>query len=250
VQFVRPYTYLFSRPDWPKSLLAQSLPLFVGSLLPIVVLGAWPVLGYFSGRFPRMIATNRPDDADVPPFRIDKLGEYLSRGGWPTLYLALQFVFWFACYLVSYVILVVTLFSGMGPDDPVFWASLVGWSLSMLLIYYVTTFLLWPFHIHAYLTGRFAFGDSIAFAREFFGTVGWATFGLSVPKVLLDVLTYTAGMALCCVGVFPAWAVILNAELHYQAQLYRLYLARGGTPVGGADVIVRDTPIIDLKPGT
>ena len=95
MQFVRPYTYLFSRPEWAKNLLTQSLPLFVGSLLPFTVLGTWPVLGYFAMRVKR--TAGEIDEEHIPSFRTDRLSDYFSRGGWPFLYAAIPFGIWLIC---------------------------------------------------------------------------------------------------------------------------------------------------------
>lgn len=45
-----------------------------------------------------------------------------------------------------------------------------------------------------------------------------------------NLLVALAGYLLCCVGIYPALAVIMMAHTHSQYQLYQLYLDRGGTP--------------------
>ena len=39
------------------------------------------------------------------------------------------------------------------------------------------------------------------------------------------------GMAACCIGLYPAIALIMFAQLHIEYQLYQLYLERGGSEI-------------------
>lgn len=229
MKFVRPYTYVFSQPDWFKSLLTQSLPLFVGLFIPFAIIGAWPLFGYFALRMQK--ATDREEES-VPPFRLDRFSQYLTTGGWPFAYAAIQFGLWALVYGVTYISLFVILFMPGGkPDDTLLLVTVIAWTSSLVFLWYALLLIMWPFQIHAYLTQSFAFGRSWRFARDFYSRVGWAMAGLLVPKFVLDCFSYLIGTLACCIGIVPAWAVVLNAELHFQIQLYHLYLARGGTPI-------------------
>ena len=42
------------------------------------------------------------------------------------------------------------------------------------------------------------------------------------------------GSALCCIGVYPAAALVHFAQYHLLAQLYGLYLERGGEPLASS----------------
>jgi hypothetical protein len=249
MRFLRPYFFLFESPRWQSSLLQQSLSLLVGSLVPIIsVIGAWPILGYYT-QFARQLAS-RDDEPKLPPFELNRLGDYFRTGGWPFLYYGTVFVIWLAIYIVMYIAMLIILHSSGPPSRTSLILNLAGWSLSLMVLYYALSLISWPFVIHGLLTGRFAPSEAYAFAGQFFRLVGGSMIAILLPKIVLDTVLFTVGMLACCIGLYPAWAVFMGAELHFQMQLYRKFLARGGDPVGGSDLILIDDSPIPPDDGT
>jgi hypothetical protein len=44
-------------------------------------------------------------------------------------------------------------------------------------------------------------------------------------------LVLLLGLLLCCVGTYPATALVMLAQAHLYLQLYELFLQRGGEPI-------------------
>ena len=60
--------------------------------------------------------------------------------------------------------------------------------------------------------------------------------------VMLGIGIYFAGLAMLCIGIFPALGLLSGAAMHLLAQWYELFLSRGGEPVNPAV-----DPIVDAS---
>lgn len=209
---------------------ATVLGLCVVFLIPIVSLMV--LMGYRAELQDRL--HEDPDADALPDFSFSRFGDLITRGIWPFLYLLIQNVLWGMAYFVSYILMILILFDGRfgGPIDP-WWFALVvgGWAVSIGFVYVVTTLLVAPFLLYSSRVRRFAFGECCKFALEFYRRCGWIMIGVLIPKLFLDSLVAAIGFLVCFIGVYPAWVVVTLGESHTFMQLYRRYLARGGTPV-------------------
>jgi hypothetical protein len=76
-------------------------------------------------------------------------------------------------------------------------------------------------------------GESFKFGwiKDFIGRVWKEQLLASLFLVVTGAVLGLVGIALCCIGVYPAMAIMMLAQAHLYFQLYKLYLARGGEPV-------------------
>jgi hypothetical protein len=67
--------------------------------------------------------------------------------------------------------------------------------------------------------------------RAFFKLVPRELFGASIGLAMGSSLLVLAGLLLLTLGVYPATVMVFAAGAHYRAQVYEIYLARGGPPI-------------------
>jgi hypothetical protein len=94
-----------------------------------------------------------------------------------------------------------------------------------------TVMVMWPLELHTQLTERFAFGAACGFASRMLGRVWWPALGAVLALGAIGFGVSLLGYAACIIGIYPAMVIVSMAEQHYIAQLYRLYLDEGGTPI-------------------
>src|SRR5262249_19416968 len=109
----------------------------------------------------------------------------------------------------------------------VFPAYVIGIILLSVLVQIISL----PMYLRAGLSQDFASAFKFSWAVDFIKRTG--------AEMLLSMLFFLAtapfialaGLLLCCVGVYPASALISLAHYHIWFQLYDLFLERGGEPI-------------------
>jgi hypothetical protein len=220
VQYFKPFTYFVGKkPGGFQNLLLTT----VCVLIPIV--GAMVLLGYRAE-----VAEDLDKDPNLenyPDFTFDRFMEYLQRGVWPFV---VQLIVGLSFAAVMMVPIGIAVALAIANNQPLI--ALAGYAIVipfMPLVMMVTM----PMELHAQLTGRFAFGQECRFMTRFLGKVWGQALLASLAYWFFAVLLGLCGYLLLCVGVYFVAALLSMAQQHYTAQLYRLYLAEGGEPIGG-----------------
>ena len=225
MQYGKAYGYFLNREGGATSTLLASLALASTAVIPVV--GQLVFLGYQAEVTEDL--EHDPALEDHDDFSFDNLVRYLKRGVWP-----------FLMHLIVGAIAAVGLVAAIAVGGVVAWSLEAPWvavaAYFVLLtpVLFLSSLFSLPLVLHTQLTGELRVGAAFAFASRFLGKLwGQCLVTLFVHFLISGVLT-TVGLLCCCVGVYPATVVVMMAQDHLSVQLYRLYLAEGGEPVGSA----------------
>ncbi len=227
----RTLSFVFESPQWMMNLLWSALGAFFSSM----IVGQLVLFGY---QMQIVISSQTSPDRTYPDFDVNKIGDYLLRGLWVWLaQLIVGLIYGVLAMFIFLPIMILSMALGVatengGEPNPIavitFFVIIFGTSLLMSLC---AMLVITPVAIRVGLTGNlseaFQFQWHLDFVRRIFGQLILGAIFLVLSSVVLTFL----GMLLCFVGIFPAlgWFYLAQAQLY--AQLYRLYLQRGGTPI-------------------
>jgi hypothetical protein len=269
MRYLQSYSFMFSSRNWTTNLLLASLCVLIPAVGPIILIGyLFEVIDALLARrpWPDSRRADQPSDAitsqplapsttespthagDYPDLTFDRLGEYLTRGIWP--------------FLVQLIVnLPVGVVFGLLWTMGMMLVSIAaannsGGLATVVVIFLVLVYLLFvvalgvvsaPLYIRAGLSSDFASAFSMEFFRDFLKRVGKETLLMQLFLSATGVLLTLGGMLACCIGMYPAIALVMFAHHHLDLQLYQLYLQRGGTPVEPkAARVIRAAPEEDL----
>jgi hypothetical protein len=227
LQYGEAYTYVFNNPNWGLTLLFGS----ICQLLPVV--GPMVLMGY---QFEIIEALQRGGRGGYPDFIFDRFGDYLKRGVWPFLVqLVVSLVVGLPLTMFLYVMMfaVTLLACAAGPRvGPVVACLGIGVSAVVFTgVLVLIGFLTVPLYLRAGLTQDFSEAFRLEFIKDFVRKV-WKEMLLGgLFMGVTSIVLAFVGMGVCCVGVYPAAALIMLATAHIYYQLYHLYLSRGGVPI-------------------
>lgn len=225
MQYGTAYGYFLNREGGTKSTLLASLALGSTAFIPIV--GQLVFFGYQAEVTEDL--ERDPDLADHDDFNFDHFSRYLKRGVWPFV---MQLIVGAIAGLGVVAAIALGFAAAAALNAP--WAGFAVYFALLIPAVFVSSLFSLPLMLHVQLTGALRVGAAFAFASRFLGKLwGQCLVTLFVHFLISGVLT-TVGLMLCCVGVYPATVVVLMAQDHLSVQLYRLYLAEGGEPVGSA----------------
>jgi hypothetical protein len=234
----RALSFVFARPQWPNTVLMLTLAVLVPLVGPIVAMGYQAVLVEHIAR--------RGDDNSWPLFDFARLADYLQRG------LRVFLVSMVLSFVVTPIALVV-LFVGNGvavllyDADAAWTIAVVGCvvileSIVFVLVMAASLALMTPLWLRACLDSDLGAAFDFAFVRDFLARC-WKQLLVSHTLLMLaSVALMLAGMLACFVGMFPAIALTMLVQAHVYAQLYRVYLSRGGRDVAAAAGAVSPPP--------
>jgi hypothetical protein len=113
-------------------------------------------------------------------------------------------------------------------------AVLVFMVFLMVLVLVLTVgmiLVLTPILIRAGLTQEFGEAFKFGWVKDFIGRTWKEMLIFALVMMVGSVVLGMIGMAVFCVGLLAAAALMMMAYAHMYYQLYELYLARGGEPV-------------------
>ncbi|MCX7700695.1 MAG: DUF4013 domain-containing protein [Gemmataceae bacterium] len=212
--------FLFGTPNWLTNLLLMTLCLIIPVVGPIVLIGY--LLEVFDS------ARSKPEPSGYPDFDFNRFVPYLTRGIWVFLVqllvqvfigLPMAFILGFGTALVA----------ALDEGRVTVFALLVLLPLGLILSI-VLGMVLWAVTIFEGIRRGLDISGMLSFVREYLGKVWRETLGAILFLVVAGWVLSLAGLALCCVGVYPVTSWLMFANYHLMAQTYRLYLERGGTP--------------------
>jgi hypothetical protein len=239
LQFLEAYQFVFANPNWMMNLLL----LCVALMIPVI--GALIMLGYFMVVVHALHFRTTPT---YPDFDFNRFSEYLTRGLWPFVVALVASFVLLPVMLAGYCVplLLGVLFASIDQT-----AGMVVFILSQIVAFVLgmAFSILWNLMM-SYCMLRAAWTEDIAEGLNFsaawdFATKMWLEYLLETFFLLVTApFIVLAGLAACCVGYLPALSLVMFAQMHFLAQLYAIYLARGGIAIS-----VKNPPSVGPRPG-
>lgn len=219
--------FVWQNPNWVANLLMASLCMFAASVIP--VLPQLVLIGYQCEVMESLILRPR---MTYPDFKFDRLAEYLTRGLWPFLVALLVGIATVPLILLVSavpIIAIIVLANAMG-DNAELGIVLLGLMLFVLIFVMgiCCNVTMVPFLLRAALTQDLGASLDLAFARDFVRRMWKETLTAGLFMMLVGFVAQLVGLVLCFVGIFLTFPILQFAQAHLAAQLYRVYLARGG----------------------
>ena len=221
VRYWTAYRFVFGSPKaWTNLLLG-------GVCMLIPVAGPMVLVGYLIG----VLAFTLPDErSGYPDFDFGRFVEYLTAGIWPFLVSLIATV---AVIIPIYVVFGIGVFAVIAakPTGPLL-GVLIALGVVLFVVAWIGMLLvIEPVLIRAALLREFNGVFDFPWIKDFLRRT-WRESLLSMLFLLsTSIPLVIVGYALCLVGIYPALALATFARWHLTFQVYRIYLARGGTPV-------------------
>src|SRR5262245_16540694 len=214
---MRAYQSVFDNPKWMTLLLIGAVCI----LVPVV--GAMVWLGYLFESVETMHRRQRDTWRD---FDTNRLVPYLMRGLWVLIVNLILVVVLMPVVFLGYIALIgVT----AATKEPL--VGLLGVLCFIPLVLAISaalTMVTVPLSLRAGLSQDLGTAFNVAFVRDFIGRV-WRQMLLAFLFMVVARFVVTlGGLLLCCVGAYPAAALIAMAHVHLEYQLYEEYLRAGG----------------------
>jgi hypothetical protein len=225
MRYLRAYQFVFDSPQWMMNLLFGALC----QLIPVV--GPLVLMGYEYDMIETMHL--RRDDRRYPDFTFERFADYLMRGLWP--FLVHLIVGLPVALLVGLVYVVVGFVAaalvGHRNSPAIVPILFVFMTLVIVLGAIVVSLVLIPMSLRAGLSQDLGSAFSMQFVRSFLELMWRETLLASLFLMVTAWVVMMAGMLMCCIGLYPATALVSMAQHHLYYQLYELYLDRGGIPI-------------------
>lgn len=226
MKYIDSISDFFKSPSWMMNLLLGGLCVLIPIVGPMVILG-WLITGFW-GR-------QSSDFATFPAFDFANFGKYLERGLWPFL---VAFVAGVALAPLIWIAMIpAMLIGGFASHDHGSaggcFAALIMCLMILLIVLavIVVKFALVPLMIRAALTQDFAKAFDFRFAKQFLALTWKEIILSSLFAVISGALLVGLGALVFCIGMYFATVIVYFCWVHLYAQIYAVYLSRGGEPV-------------------
>jgi len=226
-QYFAALSYFFEHPNWAMTLLLGSLCFVIPVINTMILFGYRYEIVEMKVRFP---------DQLYPKFELSRFSQYLVRGLMPFLIdFLIQFVINIPLQVSIWMMIGLVAAAGNSESQLMVVVAGVGVPLIILVNIVLLTILqtvLVPVTLRAGLSQDFSQTLKLPWIKEFLLKVGLQALLFNLFQFAVGGVLIIPGYLLCCVGIIPVffflWAPVLA---HHHAQLYRLYLARGGEPI-------------------
>ncbi len=229
IDFGRAVGAPFTSPNW----IMNVVWVVICFLLSMVIVGGIILYGYQMDVIERR---SRGRGATWPDFDPNRFGEYLSRGLWPWLVnIILGMVMVVPLWLVMGLSMAVVgaIFGDPAESGSPIAAILIFLLLGLFMVAVTaaTIFILAPCILRAGLANDFGQGFNFRWAIDF-GKRTWGQMILALlAAMLIGVLAEVIGVLACFVGLLVTFPIAQLMITDFGAQLYDIYLTRGGEPV-------------------
>ncbi|MFO0883822.1 MAG: DUF4013 domain-containing protein [Pirellulales bacterium] len=165
-------------------------------------------------------------------FDTNRAGKYLARG-WVPWVVAL--VFGIAVQCINYAVqfgVMGLMMAGGGQDAEQ--ANLVGSLVSIpvsLFINFLFYFVITPASLQAGLTQDIGKAFDFGWAFDFISKMWKELLLCYVVTIGVGIVAYIAGLLMLCIGIIFGLAYLILFSVMLQAQMYSIYLSRGGRPL-------------------
>jgi len=210
----------------------------LSQLVPI--LGPIAFLGY---QFEIVKTLEQKPDSDYPDVDVNQCVDYFKRGVWPFLAMlcvALPVSMIMSVIVIVAMLIAMAMIAPNARNNPELAAALgvlvyVVMLLVMILLSFLIQIIVLPVSIRAGLSQDFGKAFDVSWIKSFISKMWREILLTSLFMFATSIPIGIAGYAVCCVGLYPAIALISLAYTHFYAQLYKQFLARGGEPVPHKD---------------
>ena len=230
---------IFKQDGWARTLAMATLYMFIPMVGPIAF------QGYAVRVFKHLVLSG--DDSNLPP--MEGFTDLMNLGMMPFV---MSMIYMFPIIFLVYfglglgigvgMLLVGVIIAGLaaaGLDPGIATAigallALVVGVLVFVLVYGLVILLAYPLqavHTMVETTGKIEYAWKFSEVMAYMRSLKPEYRRAFIRMFLYNLLIMTCGMLLCSVGVYPAAVVMAVAGAHIRAQLYRIYLARGGEPL-------------------
>ena len=221
MRYIDSYRFAFQSDNWQKNLLLTSVCVLIPYVGIVVLLGYLFEVIEFKHR--------HGDEEPYADFDFNRFVDYLKRGLWPFLCSLVINAVLMPVFMVVYFIPMLIIMAN--PPAVIAFLVTVVMVVGMGLLTIVLSMATIPIYLRAGLQQEFAPAFSPDYIKQFIK--------LTWQELLLSSLFLTAtgfavaflGFAACCIGIYPAFAIMMFAQLHIEYQLYELYLQRGGSEI-------------------
>ena len=225
MQYARSWKFVFDSPHWLGNL---ALPIVCAAFIPVV--GQFVMLGYF---YAVVEALHLSRGQRYEDFAFERFMAYFARGLWPFV---IQLI------LILPLMLVMMLMWGVGValaaafvnenNAEVVVPLLIAAGMALyLIVFFAALIVLVPMSLRAGLAQEIALGAAWEFGVDFRRRVQPELMWSLLYNFLMGPVVMLVGALFCCIGMYPAQALLLLSHYHRVSQLYQLYLERGGTEI-------------------
>jgi hypothetical protein len=223
MKYIYSYRFVFESANWVMNLLGAMVCRFVPVLGPMVFLGY---------AFEIIETLHRKKGSPYPDFDFNQLMKYLTRGLWPFLVQLIVRLPFVVIGMIVYLFLVVVMAFGVGKEHPgIAFVLFVLFYLVVCALFVLCAFVMMPLMLRAGLTQDFKQAFSLDFMKDFIKRMWLEMVLLELFLLGTGIVLSLIGLLVFCIGIYPAFALILYAEYHLLYQSYELYLERGGMPI-------------------
>ncbi len=229
---------VFSGPNWSSNLLWLTL----AAVLQSFVIGSVFMFGYGASLLKARAGLPGRDSPDIDS---NQLGDYFMQGLWPFLVYLVSSMIVSVIITVPLMISVAVLMAVASSFGDAGGILVVILFIPLILVVSIAIpILLGPITIRAMICQDFQksfdFGWCVSFIKLTFREVAIS----AVLFLVMGMGIYLAGIAMFCVGIFPALGLLSGAAMHLLAQWYELFLSRGGEPVQPAIDSIVDARLV------
>jgi hypothetical protein len=236
------FSFPFSRQAWGDKAFVNLLLIAVCFLIPIV--GPMVAIGY--GVLVEKAMIQDPL-GPAPPFDFSKFTDHLRRGIAPFVAGLLLLPLWIIVVAIVFLPLILILANSHAEGIEIV-AILVAGYLFTLLLMLIAGILVWPIALRAMLEQKILAAFGLGFIFDFHRRVWLEEAKLAGAWILLMIPL----ILFSCIPFLSYFLVagLLLVSWHAHAQLYRLYVARGGTPLSFTPITVDLAPAFPVQPST
>ena len=227
LEYMRMFMFVFDNPNWAMNLLWGSLCILVSSAIPIV-----PQMILAGYTWELIELWHRQGHDRYPDFDTGKLGDYLGRGVWPFL---VTLVLSLAMMAIMMPVIFIGMFGTMAlvaqTDQPAFLLLYIVLFLFIHVLAIGMNVVMIPMLLRAGLSQSFGEGFNFGWVMSFIKLTFKEILLGSLFLMVGNTVVIFGGMALLCIGVYPAATLVMLAWAHFLWQLYQIFLDRGGEPI-------------------
>ena len=230
----------FKSPKWLNNLLLGGVCMIIPFVGPVALMG-WHVTGFWGRK-------DADDMETYPAFDFANFTKYLQRGVWPFLTSIVLSVAIMPVMMIAMVIFVSSIVAAqhghphgqpVGDVFPIALFAVIG--ILFMGLNLIVMILMQPLRVMGALAQDFVPAFNWRRIKQFIALT-WVEMTVSVLFVwLIAMMLALAGMVALVVGMYFTLSITQFMIIHLDAQLYKLYLERGGEPIPASPKL-RDGP--------
>jgi len=224
IKYMRSYTHVFERDDWFVNLLVSSVCFLIPVIGPLVFMGyQYQVVEGF---------IRRPNEK-MPKFEFNQFTLMLSRGVYPVVASLVLQCLMAPLYLFSVLSSSLAFALLHEGSEPIALTIFIAISIAFanIVVFFVIHLIMAPLMLRAGISQSFSKTFNFRWIRSFVRTVWLEEITSILFCTISSMVVSIIGILMCCVGFYPATALVMLAMTHLTYQQYEIFLANGGEPI-------------------